>query len=260
MYLPPNKRRQGEGGLWTRGRFKNSNAGHPLLMIVTVVLNDEAHIEDTILSVVTQDYENVQYVVIDGRSTDGTVGIIKKYEHAIDYWVSEPDQGIYDAMNKGISLTLKDCLIIFINSGDKIIGNLLSGSIRGPSFLPVRYKNMFGREKKIRIKSQKYGLPNNHQGIIFLNKKIFYDLKYLVAADYDYFLRQPTVEYKSVSDDEGYILYDNMSGYSQQNNWRGIFEIRMIMLDNFGALHANLFYIKMVIKTCIKKCLYLFIY
>ena len=74
----------------------------PLITVVTVVFNDVQHIEETILSVVNQTYPNIEYIIIDGCSTDGTVDIIKKYEERIAYWVSEPDQGIYDAMNKGI--------------------------------------------------------------------------------------------------------------------------------------------------------------
>ena len=74
----------------------------PLITVVTVVFNDVQHIEETILSVVNQTYPNIEYIIIDGGSTDGTVDIIKKYEERIAYWVSEPDQGIYDAMNKGI--------------------------------------------------------------------------------------------------------------------------------------------------------------
>ena len=66
----------------------------PLITVVTVVYNDVQHIEDTILSVVNQTYPNIQYIIIDGGSTDGTVDIIKKYEERIAYWVSEPDKGI----------------------------------------------------------------------------------------------------------------------------------------------------------------------
>jgi len=74
----------------------------PLISIVTVVYNGEEFLEETIKSVVSQTYKNIEYIIIDGGSTDGTVDIIKKYEDKIDYWVSEPDSGIYDAMNKGI--------------------------------------------------------------------------------------------------------------------------------------------------------------
>lgn len=77
------------------------------ISIITVSYNAAATIEQTILSVIGQEYPHIEYIVIDGGSTDGTVDIIRKYEDKIAYWVSEPDQGIYDAMNKGIRLNEK---------------------------------------------------------------------------------------------------------------------------------------------------------
>ncbi|NCR56260.1 MAG: glycosyltransferase, partial [Microcystis aeruginosa L211-07] len=113
LFLPPNPEGRGEGGLRTKGYFKHSYTetselsekfAVPLVTIITVVFNGEKHLEQTIQSVISQTYNNVEYIIIDGGSTDGTVDIIRKYEEVIDYWVNEPDAGISDAMNKGISL------------------------------------------------------------------------------------------------------------------------------------------------------------
>ena len=126
LFLPPNPERKGEGGLRTKGYFKRSydevnNLSHqstlPLVTIITVVFKGEKHLEQTIQSVVNQTYNNVEYIIIDGGSTDGTLDILLKNEERIDYWVSEPDEGIYDAMNKGIIISRGD-LLLFLNCGD----------------------------------------------------------------------------------------------------------------------------------------------
>jgi len=104
----------------------------PKITVITVCYNAAATIEETILSVVDQTYDNIEYIIIDGGSTDGTVEIIKrhaeggsehgKHNNAITYWISEPDKGIYDAMNKGVLATTGD-YILMMNSGDIFIDN-----------------------------------------------------------------------------------------------------------------------------------------
>ena len=88
------------------------------LSIITVVYNDKSNIEETIRSVIYQTYTNIEYIIIDGGSTDGTIDIIKKYKDKIDYFISEKDNGIYDAMNKGIRIATGN-YINFMNSGDR---------------------------------------------------------------------------------------------------------------------------------------------
>lgn len=90
---------------------------HPKITIITVCFNAVDVIEKTILSVVNQTYQNIEYIIVDGGSTDGTIDIIKKYEDQIDKWISEPDDGIYDAMNKGIRMATGEWLN-FMNAGD----------------------------------------------------------------------------------------------------------------------------------------------
>jgi len=123
--------------LRTKGYFKHSYGETselsekftvPLVTIITVVFNGEKHLEQTIQSIISQTYDNVEYIIIDGGSTDGTVDIIRKYEEVIDYWVSEPDAGISDAMNKGISLAT-GILINHLHAGDKFAADTTLSSV-----------------------------------------------------------------------------------------------------------------------------------
>lgn len=116
LFLEKNDKRSAEGGLRVAGYYKTSTE-KPLLTIITAVFNGESHLEETILSVLNQTYDNVEFIIIDGGSTDGTLDILKKYEHAIDYWVSEKDSGISDAFNKGVKIACGD-YINFQGDGD----------------------------------------------------------------------------------------------------------------------------------------------
>ena len=78
---------------------------NPKISIITVTYNSEKHLEEAMLSVINQPYENKEYIIIDGGSTDGTLNIVNKYRNQIAYFVSEPDKGISDAFNKGIICT-----------------------------------------------------------------------------------------------------------------------------------------------------------
>ena len=106
-----------EGGLRTKGLEKKSIQGNPLVTVITVVFNGAQTLEHTILSVIQQSYSNVEYIIVDGGSTDATLDILRKHEGNIDYWGSAKDAGIYDAMNKGISLARGD-YIGMLNADD----------------------------------------------------------------------------------------------------------------------------------------------
>lgn len=100
----------------------------PKLTIVTVVYNAINSLERTILSVIEQEYPNIEYLIIDGGSNDGSVDLIKKYQEKITYWCSERDQGIYDAMNKGLKRSTGDW-ICFLNADDCFVNSQVLGKI-----------------------------------------------------------------------------------------------------------------------------------
>ena len=101
---------------------------NPFVTVITVVRNSVSLLEETILSVINQTYQNIEYIIIDGDSDDGTVDIIKKYESRISLWISEPDMGIYDAMNKGIDLA-NGTWVNFMNSGDRFFDDSIVESV-----------------------------------------------------------------------------------------------------------------------------------
>ena len=90
----------------------------PKISVVTVTYNRVDYLEDTILSVINQNYPNLEYIIIDGGSTDGTLEIIKKYEKHLSYWISEKDNGMYDAIQKGFNQATGD-VMAWLNSDDK---------------------------------------------------------------------------------------------------------------------------------------------
>jgi glycosyltransferase involved in cell wall biosynthesis len=108
-----------EDGLRAKNIFKKSILGKPLITIITVTYNCENLLERTIKSVLELSYGNIEFIIVDGRSTDNTLNIIKKYNNFIDFWVSKKDRGIYHAMNKGSKYAKGDALF-FLNAGDKV--------------------------------------------------------------------------------------------------------------------------------------------
>ena len=119
----------------------------PKITIITPSFNQGQFIEETILSVINQNYPNLEYIIIDGGSTDETVGIIKKYEKWITYWVSEPDEGQSDAINKGLARATGD-VFNWLNSDDYYLPNALLTV--GKAFAENRNLNIFcGKERQI---------------------------------------------------------------------------------------------------------------
>jgi len=192
LFLPSHPQRQGEGGLRTKGIVKKSLDNKPLVSVITVVFNGQKHLEQTIQSVINQSYNNVEYILIDGGSTDGTLDIIRKYEHVIDYWISEPDKDIYDAMNKGIELASGEW-INFMNAGDSIFQtDCLEKSIGELKNQCLNFGFVvLSGSKNVRYIDFLTKNPICHQAIIY-HKSDFskhkFDIQYKIFSDYDHLM------------------------------------------------------------------------
>lgn len=198
FFLPKVKNRKGEGGLRTKGYLKKSFEDKPLVSIITVVYNGEKYLEETILNVINQSYDNVEYIIIDGGSTDGTLDIIKKYENMIDYWVSEKDAGIYDAMNKGIDLVSGEW-INFMNAGDKFYNKRTLLEIFNKNYFLEDIKIIYGdlnidygtHMNKLKAKTLNYlykGMVFSHQSCFVesdYHKNNKFELQYKIASDFN---------------------------------------------------------------------------
>lgn len=173
---------------------------YPKISIITVTYNSEKYLEQTILSVINQNYPNLEYIIIDGDSTDNTLEIIKKYEDSITYWKSEKDNGIYDAINKGI-LVSTGKFIGIINSDDwyeENVFNVINKNIlnEDPDIIHGVLR-LWDNENKIGLQGYtSYFLENGmiSHPTCFIKRNLYfnislYDTQYKIAADYDFMLK-----------------------------------------------------------------------
>lgn len=168
--------------------------------VVTAVLNDAGHIEQTILSVISQTDIEIEYIIVDGGSKDGTLELIGKYKDKISLLISESDRGVYDAMNKGIEHSSGD-FVYFLNSGDVLLNPSILSKIKFEDVnvrntiiygnVVVAYGNIEALEKPrpfFNSKMKFKGIGICHQSMFFPGELIRnekYDLSYKIAADYD---------------------------------------------------------------------------
>ena len=182
---------------------------HPKFSIITVTYNAGKVLEDTIQSVVFQTYRNVEYIIVDGGSKDNTLEIAEKYRNRISKVISEPDKGLYDAMNKGIRLATGDYLF-FLNAGDELHENetlqKLVHTLKGKELPDVIYgetaivdeEGHFLHMRRLSApdtltwKSFKQGMLVCHQAFIARRELAIndlYDLRYRFSADFDWCIR-----------------------------------------------------------------------
>ncbi len=237
----------------------------PVISIITIVYNGVSSLEKTILSIASQSYPNIEYIIVDGGSTDGTLDIIQKFKHhPISLFISEPDNGLYDAMNKGINMATGDYLW-FINSGDEIYESSTLSKIfnaKNTTLADVYYGDTVmindqgeligGRRLKppthLGWKDFKNGMLVSHQSII-IKREIagLYNLNYRFSADFEWCLLA-LKKAKSVVNTHLVLSRFLDGGITKQNIVPGLKERFRIMTRYFGLFSTLLFHIPITLR------------
>jgi glycosyltransferase involved in cell wall biosynthesis len=238
----------------------------PKISIVTVLYNNRVNFIKTLNSVKTQNYINIEYIVIDGGSTDGTLDVIKQNESVINKWISEPDKGIYDAMNKGINLATGD-YIWFLNGGDMIYSDTTLKEIfstgenadvyYGDTELVDDDGKSYGKRKlktppeNLMWKSMIDGMVVTHQSLI-IKKEIVtqYDLNFKHCADIDWTIKILKSS-KTIINTHKIISRFLLGGYSRKNTMSSLFERIKILSKYFNVFYVLLNHIKLAYKFII---------
>jgi glycosyltransferase involved in cell wall biosynthesis len=258
-------------GLCSDGKSNNiSLPRQPLVSIITVVKNGERFLEETIRSVLDQTYDNIEHIIIDGGSTDGTLEIIKKYGDRIAFWLSEQDQGIADAFNKGMLLSSGD-IIGLVNcddwlspdqiaegvkglrnsSADFVFGDLLHHDSEGSIFYKIYGDPDYGR----RIRSR---MPELCHPTVLTWKKTYdrvglFDVKFRYAMDYEWLLRLHNAGGTGlyVKSMVGHMRVGGVSDYSYRKALREVREISV----RYGKppLLANCLYVARIMKGFLRR-------
>jgi glycosyltransferase involved in cell wall biosynthesis len=241
----------------------------PLVSIVTVVFNNREGIEKTIRSVIGQTYSDIEYIIIDGGSKDGTLDVIKKYESKIAFWISEKDKGIYDAMNKGLRAAKGD-FVLFLNSGDLIADETVIEKViqsanhadcyYGETLLMNGEGEILGTRTELTTrklpenltwKDMINGMVVSHQSILFRKAVVSeYDLNYRCSADIKWVIEglkrsERVVNAKMVISK---YLIGGFSIANQKIGWKERFEI---YVGYYGLARTIIAHLKIVFRNLV---------
>ena len=222
----------------------------PILSVITIVYNNVKDIERTMLSVINQTYAGIEYIVVDGLSTDGTLEVISRYKTRIAKLISEKDEGIYDAMNKGLAAATGD-YVIFMNSGDEFYAkDTVANVFKSTPDADIYYgeTEMINKEgkslgerrhkapKKFTWRSFKYGMSISHQAI-YIRRAITspYDRKYQLSADIDWILRAAK-KAKTIVNVNQYVAKYLVGGMSKTRHRQSLMERFDIMKRYYGLI------------------------
>lgn len=244
---------------------------HPKFSIVTVTYNAGSTLEDTIQSVITQTYKDVEYIIVDGKSTDNTMDIVRHYQDHIHTVVSEPDKGLYDAMNKGLKLATGD-YVCFLNAGDELHEDdtlqLIVHSLLPDKELPdviygqtaiVDEEGHFLRMRRLAPpehltwKSFRHGMLVCHQAFfVRRDKAVPYDMKYRFSADFDWCIR--IMKQSNVLHNSHLVLIDYLNeGVTTRNHKASLKERFRIMCKYYGTIPTLARHLKFALRLIYKR-------
>ena len=244
--------------------IKNINKSkYPLISIITVVFNGEKFIENTIKSVLGQDYPNIEYIVIDGRSTDGTIKKISKYKSQLKYFLSEPDRGIYDAMNKGL-IVAKGDWVNFMNAGDiffshktisLVVKKIQKSAVVLFGGVEINYQEFRRIENPGLLCNIWSGMQFCHQSA-FVNlryhKKNLFDIKYRAAADLKFF-------YEAYKEGVAFVKLNQIisivitGGFTESNRLNTIFDSCNAVCGRKINLRIRFFYFIQILNVNLRR-------
>lgn len=242
----------------------------PKFSVITVTYNACQCVEETIMSVITQTYHNIEYIIIDGASTDGTMDIVRRYADRIDHIVSEPDEGLYYAMNKGMALATGDYLC-FLNAGDSLHeDDTLAGMVHGLHGLKELPDILYGetalvdrhghfismrRHKApahLTWRSFRHGMMVCHQAF-FAARRIAepYDTRYRFSSDFDWCIRMMRKAHGIHDTRMTLIDYCN-EGMTTRNHRASLIERYRIMCRHYGAVDATMMHVWFAIRLALR--------
>jgi glycosyltransferase involved in cell wall biosynthesis len=233
-----------------------------MISIITVVKNAESTIEETILSVINQKYSSYEYIIIDGGSTDSTISIIQKYSKYISYFVSEPDKGIYDAMNKGISISKGEWLY-FLGSDDIFFNdNVLNNVFLNKEYndFDVIYGNVLMKQSQLIFDGEFDLLKHFHKSVcqqaIFYRKVVFnlerFNIKYITTADYVFNINHLSKNYNKWVYLTDTIAIYNESGASFQKRDESYYSDNFLLrFDAFKKIIPNKYLARLIFRPYI---------
>ena len=248
----------------------HSNRHTPKISVITVTYNAGEVLEDTIQSVISQTYHHVEYILVDGASRDHTMAIANRYRERIHKIISEPDKGLYDAMNKGISLATGEYLC-FLNAGDSfheddtlqqmvhsINGSELPDVLYGETAIVDKDRHFLHMRRlsapeKLTWKSFKQGMLVCHQAFLARHTVVEpYDLQYRFSADFDWCIR--VMKKARTLHNTHLILIDYLDeGMTTRNHKASLRERFRIMAHHYGTASTVLHHIWFIFRAIIKK-------